>query len=258
MPTRPRSGASHDPPSRCAACAPAAAQLPLPRRLHSSAGNARRRPHRCRPRVGGPRWLHITPHHAAGALPCRAFSNSPSPPPPPRHARAQVVILYVDEEESVRRQMRRAQLAAMHNKRVMDAGTGDVWDVRTTDVNEALCRRRYQVGWGRWGWGRSIRRGGSRNAQAPDLAHLGRDLGRRGSGWWQASQSTRRPANTLPPHAPSPSLGLDAPPHTHPSHAPSPALGLDAPHTHPHPHPRRCSRRTTTPSCASSPSSPSP
>ncbi|KAI3433651.1 hypothetical protein D9Q98_003460 [Chlorella vulgaris] len=56
-----------------------------------------------------------------------------------------VVILYVDEEESVRRQMRRATLAAMHNKRVMDAGTGDVWDVRTTDVNEALCRRRYQV-----------------------------------------------------------------------------------------------------------------
>ncbi len=46
----------------------------------------------------------------------------------------------------MRRQMRRAQLAAMHNKRVMDAGTGDVWDVRTTDVNEALCRRRYQVG----------------------------------------------------------------------------------------------------------------
>lgn len=29
------------------------------------------------------------------------------------------------------------------------SGTGDVWDVRTTDVNEALCRRRYQVG----GWG---------------------------------------------------------------------------------------------------------
>ena len=37
----------------------------------------------------------------------------------------QVVILYVDEEESVRRQMRRAQLAAMHNKRVMDAGGWD-------------------------------------------------------------------------------------------------------------------------------------
>lgn len=56
-----------------------------------------------------------------------------------------VVILYVDEEESVRRQERRAQLASLHNKRVMDAGTGDVWAVRTTDVSEALCRRRYQV-----------------------------------------------------------------------------------------------------------------
>lgn len=56
-----------------------------------------------------------------------------------------VTVLYVDEEESVRRQMRRAQLASLHNKRVMDAGTGDVWDVRTTDVNEMLCRRRYQV-----------------------------------------------------------------------------------------------------------------
>jgi hypothetical protein len=56
-----------------------------------------------------------------------------------------VVILYVDEEESVRRQLRRAQLASLHNKRVMDAGSGDVWNVRTTDVSEALCRRRYQV-----------------------------------------------------------------------------------------------------------------
>jgi hypothetical protein len=56
-----------------------------------------------------------------------------------------VVILYVDEEESVRRQTRRAQLASLHNKRALDAGTGDVWDVRTTDASEALCRRRYQV-----------------------------------------------------------------------------------------------------------------
>lgn len=56
-----------------------------------------------------------------------------------------VVILYVDEEESVRRQMKRAKLASLHNQRVLDAGTGDVWNVRTTDVSEALCRRRYQV-----------------------------------------------------------------------------------------------------------------
>ncbi|EFN59083.1 hypothetical protein CHLNCDRAFT_137842 [Chlorella variabilis] len=75
------------------------------------------------------------------------LQHADTPEEPTLHAptHPQVVILYVDEEESVRRQMRRAQLAAMHNKRVMDAGTGDVWDVRTTDVNEALCRRRYQV-----------------------------------------------------------------------------------------------------------------
>ncbi|KDD72358.1 hypothetical protein H632_c3460p0, partial [Helicosporidium sp. ATCC 50920] len=56
-----------------------------------------------------------------------------------------VVILYVDEEESVRRQSSRAKMASLHNARVMDAGTGDMWDVRTTDASEALCRRRYQV-----------------------------------------------------------------------------------------------------------------
>lgn len=56
-----------------------------------------------------------------------------------------VVILYVDEEESLRRQSKRAQLASLHNQRALDAGTGDVWNVRTTDISEALCRRRYQV-----------------------------------------------------------------------------------------------------------------
>lgn len=56
-----------------------------------------------------------------------------------------VVILYVDEGESVKRQMKRAEMTSLHNERVRDAGTGDVWSVRATDVNEALCRRRYQV-----------------------------------------------------------------------------------------------------------------
>lgn len=56
-----------------------------------------------------------------------------------------VVILYVDEAESVMRQMKRAELTSLHNERVKDAGTGDVWNVRATDVNQALCKRRYQV-----------------------------------------------------------------------------------------------------------------
>ena len=66
----------------------------------------------------------------------------------------------------MRRQMRRAQLASLHNKRVMDAGTGDVWDVRTTDVNEALCRRRYQV---RAGGGARVRGGASPAAASAGL-----------------------------------------------------------------------------------------
>ena len=45
----------------------------------------------------------------------------------------------------MRRQTKRAQIASLHNRRVLDAGTGDVWNVRTTDVSEALCKRRYQV-----------------------------------------------------------------------------------------------------------------
>jgi hypothetical protein len=35
-----------------------------------------------------------------------------------------VVVLYVDEETSVQRQLERARVASLHNKRVMDAGAG--------------------------------------------------------------------------------------------------------------------------------------
>ena len=56
-----------------------------------------------------------------------------------------VVVLYVDQAESVRRQLARARLAATHNARVLDAGAGQLVDVRATDVDEALCKRRYAV-----------------------------------------------------------------------------------------------------------------
>ena len=58
---------------------------------------------------------------------------------------AQVVVLYVEQEESVRRQLNRAQLAAKHNTRVLDAGAGDLWELRPTDIDDAKCRRRYDV-----------------------------------------------------------------------------------------------------------------
>lgn len=56
-----------------------------------------------------------------------------------------VVVLYVEMEESVRRQMLRATMAAQHNKRAADAGSEDIWNVRTTDVDDKKCRRRYEV-----------------------------------------------------------------------------------------------------------------
>lgn len=56
-----------------------------------------------------------------------------------------VVVLYVDEEESVHRQMARGQRAA----RDRDAGileeAGGVPEIRTTDTDEATARRRFQA-----------------------------------------------------------------------------------------------------------------
>lgn len=56
-----------------------------------------------------------------------------------------MVVLYVEMEESVKRQMLRATMATQHNKRAADAGSEDIWNVRTTDVDAAKCRRRYEV-----------------------------------------------------------------------------------------------------------------
>jgi adenylate kinase len=40
-----------------------------------------------------------------------------------------VVMLYVDEDTSITRQLERAKLASVHNKRVLDAGAGQLWCV---------------------------------------------------------------------------------------------------------------------------------
>mmetsp|Transcript_26912 Transcript_26912/g.58761 ORF Transcript_26912/g.58761 Transcript_26912/m.58761 type:complete len:585 (+) Transcript_26912:197-1951(+) len=56
-----------------------------------------------------------------------------------------VVMLYVDEETSIARQMERAKLATLHNKRVMDAGAGDLMEQRATDMSLQKCKKRYAV-----------------------------------------------------------------------------------------------------------------
>lgn len=46
----------------------------------------------------------------------------------------QVVMLYVDQETSIKRQLERARVASLHNKRVMDAGTGELWCVGLVEI----------------------------------------------------------------------------------------------------------------------------
>ncbi|KAF5837183.1 hypothetical protein DUNSADRAFT_4743 [Dunaliella salina] len=62
----------------------------------------------------------------------------------PRTA-VQVVVLYVDMETSIKRQKERAKLASLHNERVMDAGAGQLWEQRATDVSVEKCKRRYEI-----------------------------------------------------------------------------------------------------------------
>jgi len=56
-----------------------------------------------------------------------------------------IVVLYVDEKESIRRQLARGTKAQAHEKRFKDAGFEPRDKVRATDIDEEAMRRRYQV-----------------------------------------------------------------------------------------------------------------
>ena len=56
-----------------------------------------------------------------------------------------VVVLYVDQDISIARQLSRARQAATHNARVLDAGVGELHDVRATDADARLAARRYAI-----------------------------------------------------------------------------------------------------------------
>ncbi|CAI5531880.1 unnamed protein product, partial [Closterium sp. Naga37s-1] len=56
-----------------------------------------------------------------------------------------IAVLYVEEEESVRRQLARGRAAIQHNQRVVDSGIGDLQEVRATDLCEKSARRRYHI-----------------------------------------------------------------------------------------------------------------
>jgi len=57
----------------------------------------------------------------------------------------QIVILYVEEKESVERQLKRGREVVAHNERVRETGVGTLLEERVTDLSEEACRKRYRV-----------------------------------------------------------------------------------------------------------------
>jgi adenylate kinase len=56
-----------------------------------------------------------------------------------------IMVLFVDEAESVARQLKRGKEVVDHNEEVVRSGMGDRWEVRATDFSEDLARNRYRV-----------------------------------------------------------------------------------------------------------------
>ena len=56
-----------------------------------------------------------------------------------------IMVLFVDEKESIARQMKRGREVVEHNEEVRRSGIGDLWEERATDFDEALARNRYRV-----------------------------------------------------------------------------------------------------------------
>ena len=56
-----------------------------------------------------------------------------------------IMVLFVDEAESVARQMKRGRHVKAHNEEVRRSGMGELKEERSTDFDEGLARNRYQV-----------------------------------------------------------------------------------------------------------------
>ncbi len=56
-----------------------------------------------------------------------------------------IVVLFVDEKESIGRQLKRGREVKAHNEEVRATGRGELWEERATDFDEALAARRYRV-----------------------------------------------------------------------------------------------------------------
>jgi Adenylate kinase and related kinases len=62
-----------------------------------------------------------------------------------RHPTIHIMVLFVDEKESIARQLKRGAQTRIHNEEVLRTGVGTLWEDRATDHDEALAQRRYRV-----------------------------------------------------------------------------------------------------------------
>ena len=62
-----------------------------------------------------------------------------------RHPTIHIMVLFVEEKESIARQLKRGQETHAHNEEVRQTGVGRLLDDRPTDHDETLARRRYQT-----------------------------------------------------------------------------------------------------------------
>lgn len=56
-----------------------------------------------------------------------------------------IMVLFVDEAESIARQLKRGQEVLAHNEEVRRSGLGELWEERATDSDPELARNRYKV-----------------------------------------------------------------------------------------------------------------
>src|SRR5204862_6987416 len=56
-----------------------------------------------------------------------------------------IMVLFVDEKESIARQLKRGLQTRLHNEEILRTGIGELLEDRPTDHDEALARRRYRV-----------------------------------------------------------------------------------------------------------------
>ena len=62
-----------------------------------------------------------------------------------RHPVIHIIVLFVVEDESIARQLKRGREVAAYNEKVRRNGEGELLEERATDFDEVLARRRYRV-----------------------------------------------------------------------------------------------------------------